>query len=152
MLLVGGLLGCWVGAFFPGLCIKELVAEVFEGAAVEGSAARFGFDFYGAGAVAAVLSTIVRGKNLEFRYGFRIGVDVERGVAAIVHIVAAVELPVVVLRAAAIHAVQHVAVHADFGVVLSRLTDHARGEVDELREVAAIEDKLANLFACDGVA
>ena len=152
MLLVGSLLGGGIGSFFPGLGIKELVAEIFEGAAVEGSASRFGFDFDGAGAVAAVLGAVIRGENFEFRDGFRVGIDVECGIAAIVHVVAAVQLPVVVLGASAVHAVSHVAVHTDFGVVLSRLTDHARGEVDELREVAAIEDKLANLFSGNGVA
>ena len=127
MLFVRGFGLGGIGTLFPRARIKKVIAEIFEGAAVEGGPAGLCLHFDGTGAVAAVLSAVVRGENFEFGNGFRVGVDVEGGVAAVIHVVAAVELPVVVLRAAAIHAVGDVAVHADFGVVLTGLAHHAGG-------------------------
>ena len=72
-----------------------------------------GFHFDGARTVAAVLSAVVRGKHFEFGDGIEAGIDVQGGVGAVVHVVPAVEFPVVVLDAAAIHAVADVAVNTN---------------------------------------
>jgi len=45
------------------------------------------------------MRTVVRGKNLKFSDSFGIGINVEGGIAAVIHIVSAIEFPVVVLRA-----------------------------------------------------
>src|SRR5438128_610287 len=57
--LIRRLMSRGVGAFFPGFRVEEIVAQVFEGAAVERSRAGFGFDFHRARTVAAVLRAIV---------------------------------------------------------------------------------------------
>src|SRR5438445_11261642 len=150
VLLIGSLLSGWIGSFFPGLGIKDLVAEILETAAVEGAASRFGFDFDSAGAVAAILCAVVRGENLEFGNGFGIGINVEGSVAAVIHVVAAVKLPVVVLGATAVHAVRHVTVDADFGVVLTSLAHHAWRQIDQLRKIAAVKHEVVDLFAGNG--
>ncbi len=150
VLFVGSLLLRDISALFPRLGVEEFVAEIFEPAAMEGAGAGLGFDFDGAGAVAAVLRAVVRGEDFKFGDGFRVWINVERRVGAVVHVVAAVEFPVVVLGAAAVHGVGDVAVNADFCVVLSGLADNARREIDELREVAAVEDEVVDLFAGDG--
>jgi len=150
VLFVRSFLGSGVSTFFPRFGVEEFVAEVFEGAAVEGAGAGLGFDFDGAGTVAAVLGAVIGSEDFEFSDGFRIWINIERGVGAIVHVVAAVEFPVVVLGAAAVHGVGDVAVDADFCVILSGLADNARGEIDELRKVAAVEDEIVDLLAGDG--
>ena len=67
------------------------------------------------------------------------GIDVQRGVAAVVHVVAAIEFPVVVLGAAAVDAVGDVAVDADLAFILAGLIVDAGHQSYELSEVAAIE-------------
>ncbi len=105
---------------------------------MERGATRFDLGFDGTGPVAAVLRAIVRGEDLEFGDGFEVGINIEGGVAAVVHIVATVELPVVVLGATAIHAESHIAVDTDFAIVIASLVDHARGEGNELGKIAAV--------------
>jgi len=108
------------------MALKEIVAEILEGAAVELAGAGLGLDFDGAGAVAAVLRAVVGGEDFEFGDSFEVGIDVEGGVTAVIHVVAAVELPVVVLGAAAVHAVGDVAGHADQTFIGAGLADHRR--------------------------
>ena len=67
------------------------------------------------------------------------GINVERRVAAVVHDAGAVELPVVVLGAAAIHAVFHAAGDAGLAFVLPGLIGHAGRERDELGKVATVQ-------------
>src|SRR6266550_1893702 len=100
---------------------------------MERAGARLGFDFHGAGAISAILCAIVGSEDFEFGDGLRIRIDVQGSVASIIHVVAAIKLPVVVLGAAPIHAIGHVAVDADLGVVLTRLADHAGRQINELR-------------------
>ena len=78
------------------------------------------------------------------------GVDVQRGVGAIVHVVPAVEFPIVVLQTATVHAVANVAGDADGAFILPGLVNDPRAEGNELREVAAVQDKLVDLLAADG--
>ena len=139
-----------LGIVLPGISVEKIVAEILEGAAVELAGAGFGFDFDGARAVAAVLRAVVGGEDFKFGDSFEVGVDVEGLVAAIVHVVAAVELPVVVLVAAAVDAEGDVASNADGSFIFAGLVGDARGEGDELAEVAAIEFELIDLFAGDG--
>src|ERR1700687_2639674 len=103
MFLVGRNLGRCISPFFPRFCVEHFIATVVESASVEGTAPRFGLHFDGARAVATVLSPIGGGKDLEFGDGFRVWIDVESGVRTVIHVVAAVELPVVVLGAATVH-------------------------------------------------
>ncbi len=48
-----------VNALIPRARIEDFIAQVFESAAVEGSATGLGFDFNSAGAVAAVLRAVI---------------------------------------------------------------------------------------------
>ena len=96
------------------------------------------FDFNGAGTVAAILRSVIRGQNFELSDGFGVRIDVQRGVAAVIHVVAAVELPVVVLVAPTVHAVGNVSVYADLAVIVASLIDYAGAESDKLREVATV--------------
>ena len=117
---------------------------------MERAGARLGFDFHGAGAISAILCAIVGSEDFEFGDGLRIRIDVQGSVASIIHVVAAIKLPVVVLGAAPIHAIGHVAVDADLGVVLTRLADHAGRQINELREIASVEHEVIDLLAGDG--
>src|SRR5215472_2558063 len=150
MFLVGGLLGSWICAFFPGLGIKELVAKVLEGATVKSGASRFGFDFNRAGTVTTVLCAIVRSEDFEFGDGLRIRINVQGSVASVIHVVAAIKLPVVVLGATAVHAVGDVAVDADFGVVWTGLADQAGRRINELGEIASVQHEVIDRLAGDG--
>src|SRR5438552_12324839 len=113
MLFIGSFGLGEVGAFIPGAGIENVVAEVFKGAAVERAATGLGFDFDGSRGVTAILCTIVGSEDFELSDSLGVGVDVERRVAAVIHIVAAVEFPIVVFGAAAVHAVGDVAIDAN---------------------------------------
>ena len=84
----------------------------------------------GSGAVAAILRTVIGGEHLELGDGIEAGIHVQRGVAAVIHVVAAVDLPVVVLGSAAIHAVGNIAVHPDRPLILPGLAHHAGNQRD----------------------
>ena len=116
---------------------------------MEGFGSALGFDFDRAGAVAAILRAVVRSQNLEFGDGINAGIDVQRAVAAVVHVVAAVEFPVVVLGAAAVHAESDAAVDADLRLVHSGLVAHAGDEGHQRGEVSAVEFELGNFFSRD---
>src|SRR5260370_6192976 len=92
--------------------IKSIVAQELIDASVEMVGSGFRFHLDGAGTISAVLSPIIGGKDAEFADGFDAGINVERAIAPVVHVVAAVEFPVVVLRPAAFHAELNFAVHA----------------------------------------
>ena len=117
---------------------------------MEGGAAALGFHFDGSGAVATILGAIVRRKNFEFGNGFGIGVNVQRGVGAIVHVVATVELPVVVFGTPAVHAVGDVAIDADLAFIGACLVDNPRSQSDELGEITAVQHELIDLLASHG--
>ena len=74
-----------------------------------------------------------------FGDGVHVGVNVECGVAAVVHDAGAVQLPVVVLGAAAVHAVLHAAGDSGLTFVLPGLVDDAGRKRDQLGEVAAVQ-------------
>src|SRR6266571_4185431 len=150
MLLVRGLGLRYVGALIPGTRVEDFVAQVLESTAVEGSTAGFGLDFYGTGAVAAILRAIVGSEDLKLGNGFRVGVNVQRSIAAVVHVIATIEFPVVVLRAATVHAVSNVAIDADGAFVLAGLVYDARREINELSEIATVQNQLIDLLAGDG--
>ena len=152
MLFVRGFLGGRISAISPVLGIEEFVAEIFERAAVEGSAAGFGFDFDSAGAVATVLCAVIGRENFEFGNGFGVRINVQRGIAAVIHVVAAIEFPVVVFGAAAVHAIADVTVDADSAFILTSLADHTRGDIDKLSEIATVHDEVVDLFAGDSAA
>src|ERR1035438_252804 len=111
-------------AGLPRFGVKEIIAQIFKSAAVEGTAAGLGLDFDGAGTVAAVLRAVGGGQDFKFGDRFEVGIDVQRGIAAIVHVVPAVEFPVVVLGAAAVHAKRDVAIDPDGAFVLVGLAHH----------------------------
>src|SRR5947209_11305540 len=130
VLLVGSLWRSRIGTLFPRACIEEFVAQIFKGAAVECAGAGLGLDFDGAGPVAAVLRAVVGGEHLKFGDCFWVGIYVQRGVAAVVHVVAAIEFPVVVFGATAVHGVRDVAINSDLGIVLAGLAYDTWSEID----------------------
>ena len=132
--------------------VENIVAAEVVDVAVELVGAGLGFDFDGAGSVASVLRAVVRGEDFDFGDGVDAGIDVQRGVAAVVHVVAAVELPVVVFRAAAVEAERHAAVDADLPFILAGLVADAGNDSGELNEVAAVQLKLSDLRAGDSTA
>src|SRR5207302_9752413 len=77
-------------------------------------------------------------------------IDVEGGIAAVIHVVATIELPVVVLGAAAVHAVSDVAIDADLAFIRAGLVDDSRSQSDELGEIAAVQHELIDLLAGHG--
>ena len=103
-----------------------------------------------AGAVAAILRTIVGSENFEFGDGFGVGVNVQGGIGTVVHIVAAVKLPVVVFGAAAVDGVGYVAIDTHPTFVLSRLIHDAGTESRKLCEVAPIQYQFTDLLTGDG--
>ena len=117
---------------------------------MEGAGAGFEFRLNRAGAVASVLRPVVRGQHLELRDRVDTGKNVQAAVAAIVHVVAAVEFPVVVLDAAAIHAVLNAAHDSDLALVLSGLIADAGDKSYQLREIAAVQLQLGDFLAGDG--
>ena len=147
MLLVRRLRFRRIRTLFPGTRVEDVVAQIFERAAVEALASRLGFDFDRARTVTAILRTVVRRQDLEFGDRFDVRINVQRCVAAVIHVVAAVELPVVVFGAAAVNAVLHVAVDADRAFILVRLAHNAGCQRHELREVASVQLELGDLLA-----
>src|SRR5260370_10245710 len=129
--------------------IKSILAQELIDASVEMVGSGFRFHLDGAGTISAVLSPIIGGKDAEFSDGFDAGINVERAIAPVVHVVAAVEFPVVVLRPAAVHAALNVAVHAHGPFILTSITAHARREGDQLGEVAAVQLQLRDFPAGD---
>src|SRR5882762_4384269 len=91
---------------------------------------RLRFDFYRAGPIAAVLRSVIRCEHLKFSNRVDAWIHVQRGVATVVHVVAAVQFPIVVFDAAAVHAVADVAVDAYGSLILSGLVTHSWGQRD----------------------
>ena len=131
------------------LRVEEVVAHKLVGIAVELIRPALGFNLDRAGTVAAVLGAIVRGEYFELSNGVDAGIDVQRAVAAVVHVVAAVEFPVVVLGATAIHAKGDAAVDADLRLIHSGLVAHARDQAHQGREIPAVEFELGKFFPGD---
>ncbi len=129
--------------------VKVFVAQKLERVAVKIACTGFRDGFDGCRAVAPVLSAVIRGQDFYLGHGIDVRIGVERAVAAVIHVVAAVELPVVVLGASAIDAESDVAVNANRTFVLARLIANTWNEGDELREITAIQDKLVDLLVSD---
>ena len=132
--------------------VENVVAVEFVDIPVKTAGAGFDFRFHSAGGVATILGSVVGSQHADFSDGINARIDVERVVAAVVHIVAAVHFPVVVFAAAAIDAVDHVAQNADGAFVLSGLVVHAGSEVHELSEISAVQLELGDFGAGDGAA
>ena len=96
-----------------GRGIKDIVAHELVSVAVERTCTRLGLGLDGAGGVAAILCAVVGGQHAHFANGLDTGSNVQRGVAAVIHVVAAIQLPVVIFEAAAVYAVVGVSVNAD---------------------------------------
>ncbi len=129
------------------LRVEHVVAHKLVGIAVERlrSALRFNFDC--TRSVAAVLRAVVRSENLELGDRVDTGIHVQRAVAAVVHVVPAIEFPVVVFGAAAVHAESDAAIDADRRLVHPGLIAHARDEADEGRKVSSVQFKLGDFLA-----
>ncbi len=112
--------------------------------------AGLGLDFHRARPVAAVLGAVIRGQHFEFGDGLQAGIDVQRAVAAVIHVVAAVQFPVVVLHTAAVDAEAYVAVDADRAFILAGLIAYAGDQRDQLREVPSVQLQLGNLLSVYG--
>src|SRR5437762_1225776 len=125
MLFVWWIGVCGIIARFPRSGIKHVIAQVFEGTAMKGLSAGLGFDFDGAGTVAAVLRAIVGGENFEFGDSLDVGIDVQCRIGAVVHVVAAIEFPVVVLGAATVNAERNVSINPDSPFVGTSLVHDA---------------------------
>ncbi len=131
----------------PRSGVKVVIAQIFEGTAVEGAGTALSLHFHRPRAIASILRAIIRCQHFKFGDGFEIGINVQRGVAAVIHVVAAVELPIVVFVAAAVHAIGHVAVHAHFALVRATLVHNTGRQSDELREIAAVQFEVVDLLA-----
>ena len=107
------------------LRVEEVVAHKLISVAVECARAALGFDFDGTGSVATILRAVVRSQHFELCDGIDAGIDVQRTVAAVIHVVAAIEFPVVVLDAATIHRERDTAVDTDCSFFLAGLVAHA---------------------------
>ena len=129
--------------------IEVVVPNEFKDVSVEILGTRFRHRFDSPGSVSAVLRAVVGGQHPHLGDGIHIGVDVERAVAAVIHVIAAIHLPVVVLDAAAINAHGNAAGDADGTLILSGLIAYAGDQRDQLREIAAVEHQLADLFPGD---
>src|SRR5215467_8121180 len=138
MLLELGNGQCWIGflAVEEVQSVEGVVAAEVVDVAVKALATGLGFDFNGTGSVAAVLSAVIRSENFEFGNGIDAGINVKGGVRTVVHVVAAVEFPVVVFGAAAVEAVRNVAIDADGAFVLAGLVADTGNDGGELSEVA----------------
>src|SRR5450759_1204283 len=130
--------------------IEIVVADELVEVAVEGAGPGFEFRLDRAGAAASVLRPVVRGQHLELRDRVYAGKNVQAAVAAIVHVVAAVEFPVVVLDTAAIYAVLNAAHDPDLALILPGLIADAGDKSYQLREVAAVQFQLGDFLAGDG--
>ena len=75
--------------------------------------------------VPAILRAVVRGEHFDFRDRIRIGINVQRLIAAVIHVVAAVQFPVIVLGAAAVDAHGDVPVNAHRAFILAGLIAYA---------------------------
>ncbi len=76
------------------------------------------------------MRAVIGRQHLEFCDRVEAGIDIQRIVAAIIHVVAAIEFPVVVLDAAAINAEDYFAVDSDRTFVLTRLIAYAWNQGD----------------------
>src|ERR1035441_925149 len=129
--------------------VEGVVPDEFEQVSVEILGTRFRNRLNGPRRVSAVLCAEVRGQDLYLGYGIHVRVDVECAVASVVHVVAAVDLPVVVFGAPAVDAHGYVAGDADRPFVLAGLIADSRNQGDQLRKITAVEDDLADLFSGD---
>ena len=93
IVLFVGSLGFVVETLRPIAGVEDFVAAVVGSAAMEGAAARLGFDFDGAGTVLAILGAVIGGEDLKFSDRFEVGINVERAVGAVIHVVAAIDFP-----------------------------------------------------------
>ena len=135
-----------------GLIVKEItrvqsiIATKIVEVAMKLVRSGFGFHFYGTRSVATILRAIIGGQYLDLGDGVNAGINVQRGVAAVIHVIATVQLPVVVLRAPTVEAEGDVAIHADSAFILAGLIADTRHNRCKLREVASVELKLGDLF------
>ncbi len=132
------------------LSVEQVVAHELIGVAVECAGAALGFDFDGTGSIAAILRAVVRGQHFELCDGIDAGVNVQRAVAAVIHVVAAIEFPVVVLDAAAVHGETDAAIDTDRSFVLSSLVAHAGDQGYKAGEVATVEFELGDFLSGNG--
>src|SRR5438309_9625272 len=91
----------------------------------------------------------IRSQIPDFTDRFNARISVQRAVAAVIHVVAAIELPVVVFGAAAVDAERHVSINSDGALILSSLVANAWSQCSELSEVAPVELQLGDLLAGD---
>ena len=129
--------------------IESVVAHELIDVAVELGGTGLGFNFHRAGAIAAVLRAVVGSEHFELGDRLQAGIHVQGDVAAVVHVVAAVEFPVVVLGTTAVDAERDIAVNANCAFVLSRLIADAGCERDKLGKVPAVQLKLCDLLSGD---
>ena len=84
--------------------VEIVIAKKFEHVAVEIPRAGFGDRFDGGGPVSAILSPVIGRQNFDFRNSINVWIGVEGGVAAVIHVVAAVQFLIVVFGATSVHA------------------------------------------------
>ena len=126
--------------------IKRVVAYELIDVAVESVGAGLSLYFHSARAVTTVLSSVVRSEDAKFGNRFQARVNVQRGVASVIHVVATIQFPVVVLDTAAVDAEANVAINSDRAFVLTRLVADTWNQRHQLSEVAAVQFQLCDLF------
>src|SRR6202007_2451701 len=77
-------------------------------------------------------------------------INIQRSIAAVIHVVAAIELPVVVFRAAPVEAEGNATIDADLPFVLPRLVANTGDNRRELRKIAPVQLELSYLLSGNG--
>ena len=122
--------------------VENIVTVEFVNVAVKTAGSGFNFSFHCAGGVSSIFRAVVRGQHPHFLNRVDAGIHVQRVVAPVVHVVAAVQLPVIVLAASAVHGIDHVSGDAHRPFILPALVVHARRQRNQLREIAAFQFQL----------
>src|SRR5262249_16297443 len=108
--------------------VEGIVADELIDIAVEAAGAGLGLELDRSRPVAAILGTVVGSEDAKFGNGIEAGISVEGGIAAVIHVVAAIDLPIVVFGASAVDAELHVAGQAGPGFIRTGLIADAGSE------------------------
>src|SRR5882672_5861693 len=144
-------LGRWLNLVFEEVArIECIISSKVVNIPVELGGSRFCFHLDRAGSVAAILRPVVRGEDLDLGNRVNAGINVQRTIAAVIHVVAAIDLPVVVLGAATVEAEGNATIDADLAFVLPRLVADAGDNRRELRKIAPVQLELGDLRSGNG--
>ena len=124
------------------LCVEKIIAHELVHVSVKGVRSGLELRLHRSGGISSVFRAVVGGQNADFGNGVDAGENVQRVVAAVVHVIAAVHFPVVVFSTASVHRKDCVAGDPHGSFILSGLVVHSRGQCYKLRKIAAIQLQL----------